>query len=83
MEMIKIEFEFTTQHGVYRDALYLPEDHGLSEEELNAMKQERLDNWIYVIENPPPPVPETVVIDGVTYEKILVDGQILLKPVGE
>lgn len=83
MESIKIEFEFTTQRGVYRDALYLPENHGLSEEELNVMKQERLDNWLYVIENPEPPPPDTIVIDGVTYEKILVDGQILLKPVGE
>jgi len=51
--MIKIDFEFETQHGVFRDALYLPEDHDLSQEQIDAMKQERLDNWLFIVENPP------------------------------
>lgn len=80
---IKIEFEFTTQHGVFRDALYLPDDHTFTDEEIAAMKQQRLDNWINIVENPPPPPPSTIEIDGVTYEKIEVDGQTLLKPVSE
>lgn len=81
--MISIVFEFTTKHGVFRDALHLPEDHTFTEEEVNAMKQQRLDNWLNIIENPPPPPPSTVEIDGVTYEKVEVDGQNLLKPVSE
>lgn len=81
--MISIVFEFTTKYGVFRDALHLPEDHAFTEEEINAMKQQRLDNWLCVVENPPPPPPQTVEIGGVTYEKVEVDGQILLKPVGE
>jgi hypothetical protein len=83
MEMQQIIFEFTTVHGVFRDALYLPIDHTYTEDEINEMKQQRLDNWINIIENPPPPPPETVEIDGVTYEKVEVDGQTLLKPVSE
>jgi hypothetical protein len=51
--MIKIDFEFETQYGVFRDALYLPEDHDLSQEQIDAMKQERLDNWLFIVENPP------------------------------
>ena len=80
--MIKIDFEFETQYGVYRDALYLPADHGFTPEQIDLMRLERLDNWIYAIENPPAPEPEIVVIDGVEYEKVEIDGQIVLKPVG-
>lgn len=80
--MISIVFEFTTKHGVFRDALHLPEDHTFTEDEINAMKQQRLENWLNIVENPPPPPqPETVVIDGVTYEEVVVDGRVLLKPV--
>jgi hypothetical protein len=78
--MIKIDFEFTTPYGVFRDALHLPEDHAYTEEQITAMKQERLDNWVYAVENPPPN-PDYVVIDGVQYEKIEIDGQVVLKPV--
>lgn len=76
---IKIDFEFTTKYGKYRDALYLPDDHSFSQEQTDAMKQERLDRWIFTIENPYEP--ETVVLDGVTYEKVDLDGQVVLKPV--
>lgn len=51
--MIKIEFEFNTEHGVFRDALYLPDDHGLSDAEIDAMKQQRVDNWIALVTAPP------------------------------
>lgn len=81
--MISIVFEFTTKHGVFRDALHLPEDHTFTEDEINAMKQQRLESWLNIVENPPPPPPDIVEIDGVAYEKVEVDGQILLKPVSE
>ena len=56
--MIKIDFEFETQYGVFRDALYLPDDHTFTDEQITAMKQERLDNWLFVVENPPEAVSE-------------------------
>jgi hypothetical protein len=77
---MKIDFEFETKYGKFRDALYVPEDY--TDEQITAMKQERLDNWIYSVENPPAPEPETVEIDGVTYEKVEIDGQVVLKPTG-
>jgi hypothetical protein len=78
---MKIDFEFTTPYGVFRDALYLDDDHQLTEAEVNALKQERLDNWLAAIESPLEPEPETVEINGMLYEKVDVDGQIVLKPV--
>ena len=51
--MIQIIFEFETQYGVFRDALYLPEDHMFTDEQIAAMKQERVDNWIAIITAPP------------------------------
>ena len=79
--MVKIDFEFTTPHGVFRDALYLPDDHSYTDEQIAAIKQERLDNWLFAVENPPAPEPETIEIDGVTYERVEIDGQVVLKPV--
>jgi hypothetical protein len=51
--MLKIDFEFQTSYGLYRDALHLPDDHDLSEEQIEAMKQERVDNWVAVVSAPP------------------------------
>jgi hypothetical protein len=79
---MKIDFEFETKYGVYRDALYLDDNHNFTEQEIDAMKQQRVDNWLYGIENPPTPEPEYVEIDGVQYEKVDVNGQVVLKPVG-
>jgi hypothetical protein len=79
--MLKIDFEFETRYGAFRDALYLPESHNYTAEQIAAMKQERLDNWLFAVENPPQPEPETAEIDGVTYEKVEMDGQVVLKPV--
>jgi MOSC domain-containing protein YiiM len=78
---VKIDFEFQTKYGVFRDALHLPEDHGYTQEQISEMQAERLNNWLYSVENPPAPEPETVEIDGITYEKIEIDGQVVLKPV--
>lgn len=69
--MIKIDFEYDTPHGVFRDALHLPDDHAFTEDEIQAMKEQRRDNWIAVVTAPPveEPAPEYVEIDGVRYVK--------------
>jgi len=69
---MKIDFEFTTRFGKFADALWFPDDQPLpSEDEINAMKQRRVDNWINavveasnapsidVVETPPVDVVET------------------------
>jgi hypothetical protein len=50
---MKIDFSFSSEYGTFSDALHLPDDHGLSDEQIEAMKQQRFDNWIAVITAPP------------------------------
>jgi hypothetical protein len=50
---MKIDFTFSSPYGTFSDALVLPDDHGLSNEQIEAMKQQRFDNWIAVITAPP------------------------------
>lgn len=70
--MIKIDFEFDTRHGIYRDAITLLDDHTLSDADIEAMKQARVDAWLAYMDNPPAPPeePETIEIDGVTYQRV-------------
>lgn len=51
--MIKIDFEFDSPYGVFRDALHLPQDHALTDAEIQAMKQERYDSWWAIVTAPP------------------------------
>lgn len=68
---MKLDFEYSTPHGVFRDALHLADDHTFSSEELEAMKQERLKAWVAVIENPPIEEEQDFIeIDGVRYAKV-------------
>lgn len=51
--MIKIDFTKTTPSGsIYSDAIYLPEDHTFTEEEIEAMKQKRYDDWLEYLTTP-------------------------------
>jgi hypothetical protein len=80
---MQIVFEVETAHGKFCDALYFEDDAVPDEATIEAMKQERVDNWIAFVTAPPaPPEPDYVEIDGVQYEKIDIDGQTVLKPVG-
>ena len=54
---MKIDFEFDTPHGMFRDALHLPDDHTFTADEIQAMKQQRVDNWIAVVTAPPVETP--------------------------
>lgn len=49
---------------VYRDALYLADDNTFTEEEIQAMKQARFDNWLAIILNPEPTVIEDAPVDN-------------------
>lgn len=46
---MKIDFCFDTQYGKFCDALHLSDDHTFTDEEIQAMKQQRLDNWIAAV----------------------------------
>jgi len=55
---MKIDFQFDTQYGKFCDALHLSDDHSLTDAEIEAMKQQRLTNWIAVITASPEEVVE-------------------------
>jgi hypothetical protein len=46
---MKIDFSFPSQYGTFSDALHLPDDNAFTDAEIEAMKQQRFDNWIAVI----------------------------------
>lgn len=52
--MIIIEFEIQTKYGVFRDAIHTPVE--LTDEQIEAMKLERVNNWIAIIEAPQPEI---------------------------
>lgn len=61
--MIAINFtldKFSDGSYVFSDTLYLPDDHGLTDAEIDAMKQARYDKWYDFVTNPPPAVDEPV-----------------------
>lgn len=47
--MIKIDFTINE----YTDALHLPDDHGLTDAEIETMKQERYNKWFAFINTSP------------------------------
>lgn len=52
--MTKIDFEING----FSSALHLADDHGLTDAQIEAMKQARYDKWYDYITNPPPVVDE-------------------------
>ena len=59
---MQIRFSYETKYGTFNDALNLPDDHELSEQEILAMQEQRRDNWISYIESaqvetPTEPIP--------------------------
>lgn len=71
--MISIPFEKTDGTYTLRDAIVLKENHTLTEAEIEAIKQQRFDNWIAILTAPPveapvvdvaPIVEETPIIDN-------------------
>ena len=70
---MKIDFEFDTPHGLFRDALHLPDDHTFSPEEIQLLKEERVDNWIAVVTAPAVEVApaDFIEVNGVQYAKVV------------
>ena len=60
---MQIIFTFETPFGPFCDALHLEEDHAFTDDEVEAMKQERLTNWLAVVD-PSPEQIEAALIDA-------------------
>jgi len=49
---MKINFAFSSQYGTFSDALHLEDDHAFTDAEIEAMKQQRFNNWVAIITAP-------------------------------
>jgi hypothetical protein len=50
--MIKIDFEISQDGYTFKDAIVLPENHGMSDEQIEAIKQKRFDDWYAIVTAP-------------------------------
>lgn len=50
--MIKIDFTIEKDGMTFSDAIVLPDDHGLSDADIEAMKQARFDAWYAIVTAP-------------------------------
>jgi hypothetical protein len=48
---MQIRFSYETKYGTFSDALNLPDDHSYTDVEIEAMQEQRRDNWIAYIDN--------------------------------
>jgi hypothetical protein len=51
--MVKIDFEFDSPYGKYADAIVLLDGQTMTDAEIEAMKQDRYDQWLSNVTNPP------------------------------
>lgn len=73
--MVKIDFELGERPMLYRDALHLPDDHGLTAAEIEAMKRQRYENWLAGVNAEPAAAePDYIEVDGVRYVRAQPDG---------
>jgi hypothetical protein len=56
--MIKIDFVIEQNGERFADALHLEDTHTFTDEEIEAMKQTRFDNWYIFINTPTEEVPQ-------------------------
>ena len=50
--MIKIDFTKTDGTYTFNDAIWLEDDHALSVDDIEAMKQKRFDDWLAIVTAP-------------------------------
>jgi len=50
--MIYLQYEKSNETHSFVDVLTLEDDHGLSDEELEALKETRFQNWLNAISQP-------------------------------
>lgn len=52
--MTTINFEISQNGYTLKDAIVLPDDHGLTDAQIEAIKQQRFDDWYAVVTAPSP-----------------------------
>ena len=55
MALVNVNFSFQTKYGQFSDAIWYDDATPMSDADIAAEQQRRLNNWIAMIENPPIP----------------------------
>ena len=58
--MITIPFELTQDGYTLKDAIVLPNDHNLTDDDIEELKQKRFDDWYAVVTAPSEEIVEEV-----------------------
>jgi hypothetical protein len=64
---MKIDFQFNTDYGVFSDSLDLPDDQTFADSDIEAMKQQRLSDWLALV-TPPDSQSDSISSDSVSVE---------------
>lgn len=51
-ETITIDYQITKNNLTFNDAIILPVDHGLTDDEIAVIKQQRFDKWYKIVTDP-------------------------------
>ena len=51
--MVSIDFKITKDGHTFKDAIVLEDNHTLTEEQIEAIKQARFNAWYELVTNPP------------------------------
>ena len=73
--MIKIDFEITKDEHTFKDAIHLPEDHTHTDDDIEAMKQKRFDDW-YTLVTTEQPEEEIVEVLTDEIEEFIGEGEV-------
>jgi len=49
MIMVKVDFEVTRNGHTFRDAIVLPDDHNMTNDQIETMKQARFEAWFAMV----------------------------------
>jgi hypothetical protein len=47
--MVIIDFEISKDGHTFKDAIHLPENHGLTDAEIEAIKEKRFNDWYTIV----------------------------------
>jgi hypothetical protein len=62
--MTTINFELERDGYTLKDAIVLPDDHGLTDAQIEAIKQQRFDDWYAVVTAPQDEIINEIVENG-------------------
>ena len=73
--MIKIDFEINRDGNTFRDAIVLEDNHNLTEQQIEEIKEKRFQDYLIAIQPQEEEINEDKVIEGEIIEEII-EGEI-------